>query len=112
MAAYERANLAALAAILCDDARQTMPPAMFWLDGGEAIVAHARRLLDGSSGLFRMVATTANRQPATAAYLRHPGASEFRLSGLNVLRIEGSRIAEITSFSPALCGPFGLPRTL
>ncbi len=112
MAAYERADSQALIAILCEDARQTMPPALFWLDGGDAIVAHARRLLDGAIGEFRMVATTANRQPAAAAYLRYPGASVFRLSGLNVLRIEGGRIAEITSFSPALCAPFGLPATL
>jgi RNA polymerase sigma-70 factor (ECF subfamily) len=59
-----------------------------------------------------MVATAANRQPAAACYLRPSGAKDFRLVGVNLLRIEGDQIVEITSFSPALCESFGLPKHL
>ena len=112
MAAYDRFDAGALTALLCEDARQTMPPALLWFDGRDAIVGHYEHLLDGTLGEFRMLPVWANRQPAAAAYLRRPGGKVFRLSGLNVLRIEGGRIAEITSFSPELCKPFGLPVTL
>ena len=54
----------------------------------------------------------ANRQPAAAAYLRFHGESEYRLMGLNVLRIEGGEIVAIDSFTPELISAFGLPPTL
>jgi RNA polymerase sigma-70 factor (ECF subfamily) len=58
-----------------------------------------------------MVATSANRQPAAIGYLRPHGQAAFRLTGLNVLRIENGEIAEITTFSPALLSAFNLPPT-
>jgi RNA polymerase sigma-70 factor (ECF subfamily) len=112
MRAYERADPHELVNVLRREARQTMPPALLWFEGSAAIIAHQSQLLDGSFGRFRMVAARANRQPAAAAYLRRPGDAQYRLSGLNVLRIEAGAIAEITSFGPELCGPFGLPAAL
>ncbi len=113
MAAFERADAQALAALLKEDARQTMPPALMWFDGRDAIAALYRQLHspDGP-GDFRMVATAANRQPAAIAYLRARGKSEFRLSGLNVLRVEDGRIAEIVSYRPDLCAAFELAPVL
>jgi RNA polymerase sigma-70 factor (ECF subfamily) len=61
---------------------------------------------------FRLVPTGANRRPAVAAYLRASGESAYRLTSLHVLRVEGDRIAEITTFSPELRRSFGLPDTL
>jgi|GEM_PF-3608630 len=46
------------------------------------------------------------------AYLRRHGESEYRLEGLDVLRIEDGEIVEITSFTPELLPAFGLPPTL
>ncbi len=112
MAAFDHGDAAALTHLLCDDARQSMPPAFLWFDGRDPIVAHARALFGGTIGEFRMVAVRANRQPAAAAYLRVPGQAQFRLSGVNVLRIEDGRIAEITTFSPRACAAFRLPATL
>jgi RNA polymerase sigma-70 factor (ECF subfamily) len=112
MRAYERADPGELAHVLREEARQTMPPALLWFEGREAIIAHQAQLLGGSFGRFHMVAVMANRQPAAAAYLQRPGDALYRLSGLNVLRVEVGRIAEITSFGPELCAPFGLPATL
>ena len=54
----------------------------------------------------------ANRQPATAAYAAAQGESRFALAALHVLRVERGQIAEITTFSPALCAAFGLPPSL
>jgi RNA polymerase sigma-70 factor, ECF subfamily len=112
MAAYDRSDAAALTSLLCEDARQTMPPALMWFDGRDSMVAHHRRLLDGSLGAFRFVPVMANRQFAAAAYLQTRRGGEFRLSGLNVFRIEEGMIAEITSFGPELCAPFNLPTTI
>jgi hypothetical protein len=50
--------------------------------------------------------------PAAASYLRRPGDSVFRAFKVDVLRIEGGAIAEITTFGPALFSAFGLPATL
>jgi hypothetical protein len=63
-------------------------------------------------GHMRLVATAANRQPAVAAYFRAPDESEYLAFILNVLRIEGGAIAEITGFSTEVFGAFGLPLTL
>ena len=102
-----------MTALLREDARQTMPPAPLWFDGRQVLAAVFGQLFGpGSPGAFRMVATAANRQPAAACYLRRPGEAEFRLIGLNVLRIEGGEIMEITSFSPEFLPAFGLPPTL
>ncbi len=57
--------------------------------------------------------TGANLQPAVANYTRWPGEDEYRALSLDVLRIEGGKVVEITSFVGAeLFGAFGLPLTL
>jgi RNA polymerase sigma-70 factor (ECF subfamily) len=113
MDAFERADAAALTALLREDARLTMPPALMWFDGRRSVMALYEQLLGPDSfGDFRLVPTAANRQLAAAAYLRARGKSEYRLAGLNVLRIEDGRIAEVTSFRPDLCAAFGLPNKL
>ena len=47
--------------------------------------------------------------PAVAAYVRRPGTTIYRAQSLDVLRIRGGRIAEITTFEPHLLPAFGLP---
>jgi len=113
MDAIEGADAAAFTALLREDARQLMPPAALWFDGRDSIGALFEWVLaPGSIGDFRMVPTAANRQPAAACYVRRYGESDFRFVGINILRIEGGEIAEITSFTPELCRPFDLPPTL
>lgn len=113
MDAWERADPAALMSLVRDDARWAMPPAPLWFEGRAAIV----RLLDlfpmdlhGRS--FRMLPVAANRQPATAAYMRSSGESTFQFVGIHVLRIEAGGIADITTFGPELCRGFALPPSL
>jgi RNA polymerase sigma-70 factor (ECF subfamily) len=63
-------------------------------------------------GEWRLLPTRANRQPASASYLRRPGEAEFRAFKLDVLRLRGGKIAEITTFGADLFEEFGLERAL
>jgi RNA polymerase sigma-70 factor (ECF subfamily) len=110
----EKADIAALAALLRADAVASMPPYPMWYRGRDTIV---RTLTAGMTedsphfvGRFRAVETAANRQPAVALYRCPPGAHVFRPFALTVLRVEGDQLAEITSFVDAgLFAKFGLP---
>jgi RNA polymerase sigma-70 factor (ECF subfamily) len=113
MQAWEQADAARLTALLREDARWAMPPAPLWFDGRAAIARLFELFpIDWHGRAFRMLPTASNRQPAAAAYLRQPGASEYRLTAIHVLRIQAGAIAEITTFAAELCGAFGLPATL
>jgi RNA polymerase sigma-70 factor (ECF subfamily) len=117
MDATDRADVAGLTAILRDEARLTMPPYPTWFQGRDEI-ASAFALstnpgLPSYLGQLRTVATAANRQPAVAAYVRRPGDSEYRALGVDVLRLEGDLVIEITRFVNADLFPaFGLAPTL
>jgi RNA polymerase sigma-70 factor, ECF subfamily len=111
--AHERADADALAELLRDDARLTMPPHPTWYAGREAILIATRQGFDPEFGHIRTLIAAANSQPAAAHYLRRPGESEYRPLALDVLRIEGGRVAEINSFVfPGLFPAFGLPPKL
>jgi RNA polymerase sigma-70 factor (ECF subfamily) len=113
MEAHERADATALAELLSDDVRMTMPPLPFWFAGREPVVAFAAHAFGPDSPLYggrwRSVLTGANRQPAVAGYIRLPGDTEYRAQVLNVLRFEAGRIAEVTVFEAHLFPAFGLP---
>jgi RNA polymerase sigma-70 factor (ECF subfamily) len=111
--AHERADVHALAELLREDATLTMPPLPTWYAGREAILIASARGFDPEFGQLRGVVTGANLQPAAAHYLCQPGDSEFKPLALDVLRIEGGRVAEISTFVyPELFPAFGLPPTL
>jgi len=109
--AHERADAAAAAALARDDIRVTMPPHPWCFEGLEAIRPMLEEGLTGP-GEWRLVPTWANRQPTAASYLKAPGDTGFRAFKLDVLRLEGGRIAEITTFGATLFPAFGLPATL
>jgi RNA polymerase sigma-70 factor (ECF subfamily) len=111
--AHERADAGALARLLAQDARLTMPPHPTWYAGREAIMVAVRQGFDPEFGHLRSLVAAANGQPAAAHYLRPPGGTEHRPLALDVLRVEGGRVAEITSFVfPGLFAAFGLPAVL
>ena len=117
IAAFERSDPSAVAALLREDARATMPPIPRWHGSRAVIVAALRSAMDVDSptypGHMRKVAIAgANRQPACALYLRAPGDTVYRASGIELLRIEGGSIVEITAFlDPKLVRAFGVPPT-
>jgi RNA polymerase sigma-70 factor (ECF subfamily) len=109
---HESGDVAAAAAMIRDDVRVTMPPNPWLYEGRDAIL----ELMRGAVGPERpgdwlLVPTRANRMPAAASYLRAHGDTLYRALKLDVLRVEGGLIAEITTFDAHLFGAFGLPAT-
>jgi RNA polymerase sigma-70 factor (ECF subfamily) len=116
IAAWEHADAGALAAILREDARLVMPPTPSWYDGRDAIetffVTHAFSSPDFPSRV-RCLATSANRQPAVALYLRARGDEERKPFALLVLDAAADGIRNLTLFHlPELFAAWGLPATL
>jgi RNA polymerase sigma-70 factor (ECF subfamily) len=112
--ATERSDAGAIAALMREDARFTMPPQPLLVEGRDEIV---RSWTEGGFGTdeykdMRCVLTRANRQPAIAVYLRRPGDTEHRALAVDVLRIEDGVVAEITTFTDEVFPAFGLPVTL
>jgi RNA polymerase sigma-70 factor (ECF subfamily) len=114
IAAHEAADADALADLLTDAARFTMPPRAVWFEGLDATVAEFRRGWGPDrTGDWRLVPTRANRQPAAAAYLRAWGDGTYRSFGFVVLGLSDAAISEITVFAyPKLFPAFGFPSTL
>jgi len=115
--AHDRRDFAALALLLSEDARLTMPPTPTWFEGRDAITSLFASWLDplspGYVGEVRRVPIRANGQPGSAGYLRQPGDSAYRPLGLELLRIREGKVAELTLFVTAELFPaFDLPATL
>jgi RNA polymerase sigma-70 factor (TIGR02960 family) len=113
--AHERNDLDGLTALLRHDLRFAMLP-----ESG-TVITTAEDAVDGwvSGGLFqpghddwRGVATTVNRMPAAALYLRTPGDPEHRLFAIALLHVVDGRIAELTGFDVADKPWLDLPPTL
>jgi len=110
--AHERCDAAAAVAIAAQDIRVTMPPNPHCFEGLDGLLPLLERAFgENRDGDWRLVPTRANRMPAAASYLRRPGDSEFRAFKLDVLRVEGGVVAEITTFGAALFPAFGLAAT-
>ncbi|MQA98663.1 MAG: sigma-70 family RNA polymerase sigma factor [Streptosporangiales bacterium] len=111
--AHERCDAAAVVAVAAEDLRITMPPYPWLYDGVDAIAPLLDRAFGPErEGDWRLLPTSLNRMPAAASYLRRPGDAEFRAFKFDVLRVRDGRIAEITTFGPALFAACGLPETL
>lgn len=113
--ATEEIDLPALAALLREDLRCSMPPASFRTLGRDASVA---AWVEGGFGSedcrdFRCLVTRANGWPAVAAYRRRQGGAKYLPMALDVLLVESGLIREIMTFDLApLVDSFGLPREL
>jgi RNA polymerase sigma-70 factor, ECF subfamily len=114
MEATDRGDPAAFADLFTEDVRFTMPPTPTVVVGLEAVIGYwvAGGFGDSTWGELRTVLTRANRQPAVAVYVRRAGDSEFRALALDVLRIEGGRVVEVTAFGDEVFPAFALPSTL
>jgi RNA polymerase sigma-70 factor (TIGR02960 family) len=109
--AHERADVAAAVALMRDDVRITMPPRPWLFEGLDVV----RPMLEeglGAEGVWRLVLTRANRMPAAASYLRAWDDTEFRAFKIDVIRLEGGLVAELTTFGNELFEAFGLPEVL
>jgi RNA polymerase sigma-70 factor (TIGR02960 family) len=111
--AHERCDAEAALAAAATDLRVTMPPYPWRYDGLVAVAPLMERAFGPDrDGDWRLLPTGVNRMPAAASYLRRRGDTAYRPMKLDVLRVEGDVIAEITTFGPALFPALHLPEVL
>jgi RNA polymerase sigma-70 factor, ECF subfamily len=108
--AWERNDVEAIRALLVEDAIFAMPPYPRWWQGRDAVIA---MFVAAGAPRLRHIRTSANAQPAIAWYVWDPDRDAYAASALEVITVDGGRIAQVTAFvSPALFGRFGLPDAL
>ena len=103
--------MAALARLLRDDVVLEMPPLLTWFAGRDKVTRFfARQVFPQTQ--FRMIATTANGQPAAAGYHRDRDGG-YQAHALTVLTTTAAGIARIDTFlDPGLFPKFSLPGQL
>jgi RNA polymerase sigma-70 factor (ECF subfamily) len=109
--AMEQGDVDALVAMLTEDATWSMPPTPTWYRGHVAITAF---LTEGPLRVrWRHLATRSNGQPAIGCYLWDETRGTYVRSVLDVLTLQGTRIAAVTAFTdPEAFARFGLPDEL
>ena len=95
--AMESADVGAVIAQLREDAVWSMPPQPAWFAGPAAI---ADFLTTNPFRWFRWryLTTRANGQPALAAYSWDDGAGRYLPHSINVLTLDGDKVAEVVTF--------------
>jgi RNA polymerase sigma-70 factor, ECF subfamily len=111
MAAFEHADVAALAELLHADVELEMPPIPTWLAGRDRVCRFLAETVLRTPDQWRLAYTRANGAPAFAMYRRGADGT-FRASGVDVLSLVNGRIARVVAFNePHLVATFGLPDT-
>jgi RNA polymerase sigma-70 factor, ECF subfamily len=98
VAAWERCDVKAFAALLAEDASFAMPPLTTWYAPREAVVAWAREFSLNGAWRWRTVLTSANAQPALAFYTWDEPAGAYLPFALNVLTLDGAAVRDVTAF--------------
>jgi RNA polymerase sigma-70 factor, ECF subfamily len=112
IAAFENADAKALERLLCEEAALEATPFRTWFAGCKTCVPYLRAQVLGTPGDWRMAPTSANGQPAAAAYYRDAGGA-YQAYGIVVLTMTTAGITQIVSFGdPRLVPAFGLPPVL
>uniref|UniRef100_A0AAU3GS40 Sigma-70 family RNA polymerase sigma factor n=1 Tax=Streptomyces sp. NBC_01401 TaxID=2903854 RepID=A0AAU3GS40_9ACTN len=110
VAAFEGYDMAALTALLHEDAVMTMPPFDLWLQGHDDITGFMLSIGAGCAG-SRLVATEANGTPAFAHYKPNPDGPGFVPWAVQVIDISDGAITGMHCFldTPRWFPLFGLP---
>ncbi|GAA3865804.1 sigma-70 family RNA polymerase sigma factor [Streptomyces sedi] len=112
VAAFERADIPALLRLLRADVTLEMPPNVTWFAGRDAVLRFMSTRILTAPGAHRLLGTTANGQPALAAYRRGPDGWHHA-HALQLLTFSGDRIGGILAFLDGeLFDTFGLPPRL
>jgi len=105
--AFENADATALERLLLEDATLEATPMRTWFAGRQTCIPFLRNHLLRSPGDWRMLATSANGQPAAAAYTRDQHGN-YQPYGICVLTVTHQGIRQIRSFGdPSLVTLFG-----
>lgn len=113
--AWETANIDELVQLLKADATFSMPPIPAWYQGRETIAGLvAKTIFRGAAqGRWHLLPTRANGELAFGLYRVGESAGIHHAYGIQVVRVRGGEIADITTFRvPGLLRFFGLPMTL
>src|SRR5262249_47072485 len=114
VAAWESGDLNAFVEMLAEDVVLSMPPMPEWFAGRAAVRGFfAWAWGPAGPGPFRLLQTRANAQPAFGLYGRAPDGDGSTPQAIQVLTLEGGRIARLHGFvRPDLFPLFGLPARL
>jgi RNA polymerase sigma-70 factor, ECF subfamily len=105
------ADLAALRALLTDNAVLEMPPFFNWSSGADDYVRFIARVYAIRGTDWRMAPTGANGQPAVAAYVRTPGGG-YALHTVQVFTVTQASVSHTVAFQdPTVFALFGLDRS-
>jgi RNA polymerase sigma-70 factor, ECF subfamily len=108
-AAFENADVTALAELLLQDVTLEMPPLLTWFTGRQTVTRFLASRVFAVLGRLRMVPVTANGQPAFAVY-QGEGGGAFRAHEILVPTVTKAGVARIVVFlDPGLVTAFGLP---
>jgi RNA polymerase sigma-70 factor (ECF subfamily) len=112
IAAFERSDAGLLEQVLRTDATLEATPFREWQAGRVNCIHMLDAYVMGAPGDWRMIATTANGQPAAIEYYRDADGV-FRANGIVVLAPTATGISRVVSFhDPALVAMFGFPDVL
>jgi len=111
VAAFERYDMDALAALIHEDATQSMPPYDLWLAGRDDILSWWAGPGGGCRNSRVIPTVSANGAPAFGQYKPSESGEGYEPWALQVLEIEDGRIVELTFFldTKTLFPLFGLP---
>jgi RNA polymerase sigma-70 factor (ECF subfamily) len=94
--AIERGDIETLVSLLTEEASWAMPPLAGWYRGKAAVADFLRRHVFPER--WRHVTSRASGQLAVGGYLFDADRGLYRPGALDVLTLEGSRIAQVTGF--------------
>jgi RNA polymerase sigma-70 factor (ECF subfamily) len=110
--AFERGDVDTILSMLAEDATFAMPPFAGWCRGRQAIAA-SWLMPSLPAADLRYVPSSANAQPALAAYRWNDRKRGYLPIALDVLSLRGEAIADVVAFrTPGLFERFGLPSSL
>jgi RNA polymerase sigma-70 factor (ECF subfamily) len=110
--AFEHGDVDAILSMLAEDATFAMPPYAGWCRGRQAIAA-SWLMPSLPAAELRYIQSSANGQPALAAYRWNEQQAGYLPIALDVLTLRGETIADVVAFrTPGLFESFGLPTEL
>jgi RNA polymerase sigma-70 factor (ECF subfamily) len=110
--AFEAADVATLVSLVTEDAVMEMPPIALWLRGRVNYGRFLDRVFATRGTNWRMVTTSANAQPALAAYYRDETGA-YRLHTLQVFTVTTAGISHNVAFQDeGVFAAFGLTTTI
>ncbi|HEY2222863.1 RNA polymerase subunit sigma-70 [Actinomycetospora sp.] len=112
IAAFERSDAGLLEKVLRSDATLEATPFLDWQSGRAMCIHVLGAYVLGAPGDWRMIATTANGQPAAVVYRRSVDGT-LRADGAVVLAATATGVSRVVKFQdPALVALFGFPDVL